>query len=209
MSFSPGSDNSLRFLSHCKNGSPLSIISMPRASVVNRHAQRRFNDSTNDYFPEYPSKHSTGSDSEWILCCQRKVRYKLHVCRQCCRNFPLSFLEKCRPFTGEQEFWGRGNDGSCKFVYKGLFVSCDTFRIHFGCFQANIIICTFKEFLFCYAVCKHYTTHICRKKNLLFYPMPRPWNPCGDQSLSATFKAHFERVKITEDGQPVWPIGER
>lgn len=163
MSFSPGSDNSLRFLSHCKNGSPLSIISMPRASVVNRHAQRRFNDSTNDYLPEYPSKHSTGSDSEWILCCQRKVRKKLHVCRQCCRNFPLSFLEKCRPFTGEQEFRGRGNDGSCKICLQrtvcGLWYTQDTFRM----FPGKYYYMHFSR-SFCFVTLFVNTTHIRLKK---------------------------------------------
>lgn len=145
MSFSPGSDNSLRFLSHCKNGSPLSIISMPRAVSVNRHAQRRFNDSTNDYLSACPSKHSSGRDSEWIWCCQRKVVYNLRVRRQCYRNFPLRFLEKCRPFVLRRAGI-RGGEmmGVAKFVYKGLFGGSDTFRKHFGCFRANIIIWAFQ-----------------------------------------------------------------
>lgn len=106
MSLSPASDNSLRFLSHCKNVSPLSIISMPRtASVINRHGGAVASTTICQRLAiAYPLNGSSDRDSKWMFYCQRKVDCKLCVWSQCSRNFPFSFLEKCRPFTGEQEF---------------------------------------------------------------------------------------------------------
>lgn len=80
LSLSPVSDSSLRFLSHCKNGSPLSIISMPRsASVTHVDGEARccFNDSRNDdvstLTTRYPSYDSTGHGKKRIPHCRGKL----------------------------------------------------------------------------------------------------------------------------------------
>lgn len=165
MSLSPGSDSSLRFLSHCKNGSPLSIISIAwSASVVKRQAQRRFKGSTNDYSSAYPSSNSSDRYSEGILYCQRKVAYKLRVCRQCCRNFPLGFLEKCRPFSDEQEF-GAGK----RWELRNLFTKDCLWTVILSgnvldVFEQILLYALINEFIFCY-----FATHKFAK---LFYPVP-------------------------------------